>query len=41
MFRETRTIKLPGESEEITSDGEGETKLKALNKALTDSKVNQ
>lgn len=38
MFGEARIIKLPGDGEEIILDGEGERKLKAFSKALTDSK---
>lgn len=39
LFGEVRTIKLPGDSEDITLDGEGKRKLEALNKPLIDSKI--
>lgn len=38
IFRETRAIKLPEETDEITLGAEGEKKLEALNNALTYSK---
>lgn len=39
LVGEVRTIKLPNNSEEIASDGEGERKLEAMNNALSESKI--
>lgn len=39
VFGELRTVNLLEESEEVNINGEGERKLAALNKALTDLKV--